>query len=175
MKGTLIHFRILIILGTYRKREIHKVLVCVGNLQIFIESKEHPIQWPRTCLHDPHTSILANFPPNTWSTNGTSLSLSLIGVKASVRLLSGELRDNAPFFRFFALGGGGWRFLMICRDIRINSTAIENDSRLALPYTFHPIDVAVAHAHLVDETETTVEALETAGKTPHSRQDTDRT
>ena len=51
--------------------------------------------------------MLANFPPNTWSTNGTSLSLSLIGVKTSVRLGSGELLDDTPCFRFGPLEGGG--------------------------------------------------------------------
>jgi hypothetical protein len=82
----------------------------------------------------------------------------LIGVNASVRQLSGELLDDAPRFRFGPLGGGGWRFLMICRDVKINPTATESYPRLAPPYTSHPIDVATAHVHLVDETETPVES-----------------
>jgi len=53
---------------------------------------------------------------------------------------------------------------MIYRDIRIKPTTIESYSRLAPPYTSHPIDVARAHARLADETKTTVGTRETMRK-----------
>lgn len=53
---------------------------------------------------------------------------------------------------------------MIYRDIGIKPTAIESHSRLVPPYTFHPINVAIAHARLVGETKTTIGIRETMRK-----------
>ena len=53
---------------------------------------------------------------------------------------------------------------MIYRNIRMKPTAIKWYSRLAPPYTFHPINVAIAHGRLVDETKTAIGARETMRK-----------
>ena len=45
---------------------------------------------------------------------------------------------------------------MIYRDIRTKPTAIKSYLRLVPPYTFRPIDVAIAHARLVGETKPAV-------------------